>query len=900
MCRFRSTALQGIFDWADSGTFLLQHFRICLLGMLVTVFTFASSNSVPLKIISTSATADPTIYTNGEVRAMFLYDSILYIGGTFSEVHDAVGFSARRGLASLDLRTNRFTSFKADIERGNIRAITVGYGSVFAGGQFSSVNSVRCGNLVALDPKSGKVQSDFTTKEIQTDGPVFAAICTDSMLFIGGNFRKVGSDSVHYLAAIDVRTRKPVTWFDLNPDDSMDINGKMVGGVWTLAIHSIDSSVLFAGGNFQRVNGIDNGRGLFAFRSDGSPGPAFLTPITDPAVSITCKGSTLYAGMGGASNRVDAYDISSKEEIGRLWKGFTAEGDVQAVACSDNGYVYFAFHQGLFDTTDFYRCAVLDAETGNLYDTIPSMNSFFGVWSLLSTDTFLFAGGAFTRFNGKRQNYFAKIDVRDYPMPFPPGQVLLGKPLDNSDNVAAYSRLSWCFTAFAETYELQLSKNRLFDPIEREFTGMNVLDKRIQDVEPGTTYYWKVRARNTAGFGPWSDKWSFTSAFDTRRSPGIICPQQDSLYDPIYVICTWNSLLNAVAYEIEISEDANFVTKLFTKTAITDTSITAEKLTHDAKYYFRVRAVFPSAESEWSATSFATTAAPVERLPPELLHPEHLSGEAPCQVDFEWKNQEKSSVNIVWVSKDSLCNELIVDTVIYNKTTLSYTFNEPDQKYYWKVAQVISNENKWSSVSSFSTLNCRWLAPVELLPVPESIILADSITLEWKDPIKGASIYRIEIDTSMEMATPLIVATITDTVYRLHTLSDSTDYFWRVKIVPPVGTGNYTAIQKFSTVFQKPLPPSPITKHLPDRFRVQDAYVAGAFCHVRIDIAGETTVHLNIYDFSGRRISMQSYNDLTPESYLLSFPLRTIGKGHFIMTVDAGTFHKNIPLLKMW
>lgn len=879
--------------------FLLQYLRIFPLITFAAIFTFASPSPVPLTIKPSSATADPSIYTNGEVRAMFLSDSVLYIGGTFSEVHDAMGSISRRGLASFDLRSKRFTSFKADVERGTIRTITVGYGRVFAGGQFTSVNNVRCNNLVALDPKSGKVQMDFATKDIQPDGPVFATVCTDSVLFIGGNFKNIGSDSAHYLAAIDICTRKPVPRFDLNPDDSMDIDGKMVGGVWTLAVHPIDSSILFAGGNFQRVNRVDNGRGLFAFRSDGSPGPVFLDAIVDPAVSITCKGTSLYAGMGGISNRVDAYDISSREEIGRRWKGYTAEGDVQAVTCSEDGYVYFSFHQGLFDTTDFYRCAVLHAGSGNLYDTIPSMNSFFGVWSLLSTEATLFAGGSFTRFNGKRQNNFAKIEVREYPLPFPPGQVHLKKPMDNADDIAEYSRLSWSFTAFAETYELQMSKNRAFDLVEREFTALTTLDKRIAGIEPGTTYYWKVRAKNSSGVGPWSSSRSFTSAFDTRRSPAIIFPQQDSVYDPLSVVCTWNSLLDALAYDIEISEDAGFVTKLFAKAGINDTSIAVEKLTYDASYHLRVRAVFPSASSDWSVASFLTTPAIVEHSPPELIQPRDGSREVSCLVDFVWRNSEtSSSVNIVQVSKDSLCNELIVDTLINNGTTFCHMFNGSESKYYWRVAQVVSHENKWSPVSSFLTVNCMCTAPLDLQPVTESTIYIDSITLEWKGPQNAASVYRIEIDTSINMVTPIIVATITDTLYRLNNLSDSTGYFWRVKVVPPVGSGSYSGIQKFSTIFQK-LPPSPVPKNVPDRFRVHNAYIAGALCNVRIDVAEQTTVYLSIYDYSGRRIGVQTYNDLTPENYLLSFPLRSIVKGHFIMTVDAGLFHKSISILKM-
>lgn len=65
---------------------------------------------------------------------------------------------------------------------------------------------------------------------------------------------------------------------DILPD-SIDVgDNKMDGGVTSLEAHPANDSspgILFVGGNFQTVTGIENSKFLVALRSDGTPGPEF-------------------------------------------------------------------------------------------------------------------------------------------------------------------------------------------------------------------------------------------------------------------------------------------------------------------------------------------------------------------------------------------------------------------------------------------------------------------------------------------------------------------------------------------------------------------------------------------------------------------------------------------------
>jgi hypothetical protein len=84
----------------------------------------------------------------------------VYAGGTFTRVNGA----SAHGVARLNLSGDRLTSFRASINRGDVRTLAVRSGQVYAGGTFTAVNGVRRAGLARLDASSGALDPGFDAK----------------------------------------------------------------------------------------------------------------------------------------------------------------------------------------------------------------------------------------------------------------------------------------------------------------------------------------------------------------------------------------------------------------------------------------------------------------------------------------------------------------------------------------------------------------------------------------------------------------------------------------------------------------------------------------------------------------------------------------------------------------
>lgn len=70
--------------------------------------------------------------------------------------------------------------------------------------------------------------------------------------------------------------------------------------------------------------------------------------------------------------------------------------------------------------------------------------------------------------------------------------------------------LTWNDVEDADSYEVILAFATDFSPIEERYTPM-VTNQQTDALQPGTQYFWKVRARSDTVTSPWSETWSFTT-----------------------------------------------------------------------------------------------------------------------------------------------------------------------------------------------------------------------------------------------------------------------------------------------------------------------------------------------------------------------------------------------------
>ncbi|WP_456430098.1 fibronectin type III domain-containing protein [Rhodocaloribacter sp.] len=93
-----------------------------------------------------------------------------------------------------------------------------------------------------------------------------------------------------------------------------------------------------------------------------------------------------------------------------------------------------------------------------------------------------------------------------------PAAVTLVAPEDGAMDVPTEVTLSWNAADGADTYDVQVATDDAFTGLVSDETGLTATSLTVSGLANNTTYFWRVRAANTAGAGPWSETRSFTTA----------------------------------------------------------------------------------------------------------------------------------------------------------------------------------------------------------------------------------------------------------------------------------------------------------------------------------------------------------------------------------------------------
>jgi len=93
----------------------------------------------------------------------------------------------------------------------------------------------------------------------------------------------------------------------------------------------------------------------------------------------------------------------------------------------------------------------------------------------------------------------------------PPGVVALSNPEDEAMGVSVDPVLSWEEEAQGTGYRVQVSSDSEFGSPVLDEEGLEQTEFRVSDLDYETQYFWRVRASNEAGDGPWSEVWSFST-----------------------------------------------------------------------------------------------------------------------------------------------------------------------------------------------------------------------------------------------------------------------------------------------------------------------------------------------------------------------------------------------------
>jgi photosystem II stability/assembly factor-like uncharacterized protein len=207
------------------------------------------------------------------------------------------------------------------------------------------------------------------------------------------------------------------------------------------------------------------------------------------------------------------------------------------------------------------------------------------------------------------------------------GKVNLTSPTDGKSSMRTDSVVfSWTDIAGAEEYEIEVNSQEDFngaDLLEAdEIEGTTYTWVSIPDAWTGVPLYWRVRVFEQEPLrSNWSDKWHFSTQLAEGQWNPFVGGVPEAPYNGATGVAlsptfAWNAADWATGYEFELADNANFTSPIAKKTVTVTVWVSDTELEYGKTYYWRVRAVNASTQSEWGTGVFTTMQAPAPPPPP--------------------------------------------------------------------------------------------------------------------------------------------------------------------------------------------------------------------------------------------------------------------------------------------
>ncbi|MCL2068176.1 MAG: fibronectin type III domain-containing protein [Treponema sp.] len=362
--------------------------------------------------------------------------------------------------------------------------------------------------------------------------------------------------------------------------------------------------------------------------------------------------------------------------------------------------------------------------------------------------------------------------------------------------------LNWESATGADGYKVERSANNSNGP----WTTFTLSDTATTYQDTGlsalTTYFYRVRAYNTAGDSGYSDTVSATTL-----EPGAGIPAAPAGLTAIAVSASqidlgWSSVTGADGYKVERSADNSIWTEIVsshTTTTYQDTGLSAV-----TTYYYRVRAYNTAGDSGYSNTASAATQTSLPGVP---AAPTGLTATAvsATQINLSWNSVTGANGYRVERSTDNSNWTEIAPS--HAATTYQDTGLTAGTTYWYRVrAYNAAGNSGYSNVESATTQTGLPEIPAAPAGLTATAVSASQINLGWNS-VTGAQGYRVERSTDNSSWTQ-IAPSHTTTTYQDTGLSAGATYWYRVRAYNTAGNSGYSNVESATT--QTGLPEIPV------------------------------------------------------------------------------------------
>jgi hypothetical protein len=316
---------------------------------------------------------DPNGYVGvqgGNVNALLLHDGVLYAGGDFT----SAGGAARNWLAAFDMTTGTLLPWEAGLGctgsgcTGAVRALAMGDGVLYIGGSFTTAGGQPRGKIAALDLATAAPTTWNPTIPTNSSTWVNTLALADDLLYVGGYFGQVNGTTRLNIAAIEAGTGDVTPW---NPNAGDEVH-----------VIKISGDTAFAGGRFQSIGGATR-KGIAALQRSVNTNNAFAWD------------ANLSSSGGGDFSFARVYSIVVRPNA-----------------------VYMGGNIGRAGINNVYRsgAACVSRTTGEVLPWDPSARNYSGgqhntLRALAANGSLLYAGGVFNVIGERRRSGVVAFDI---------------------------------------------------------------------------------------------------------------------------------------------------------------------------------------------------------------------------------------------------------------------------------------------------------------------------------------------------------------------------------------------------------------------------------------------------------------------------------------------------------
>ncbi len=190
---------------------------------------------------------------------------------------------------------------------------------------------------------------------------------------------------------------------------------------------------------------------------------------------------------------------------------------------------------------------------------------------------------------------------------------------------------------------------------------------------------------------------------DAIAPPALLYPKNMELCVSQTPTFIWGAVTDATSYYLDIADNSDFTSIIYSFYGITDTTFTMSNLLlPSTQFYWRVMAYSDYYQSIWSQARTFTTIGELETA--LLAFPENNSNDINCYVNLKWLSVVGAVNYQIQVSKNADFTIITHNISEINQTNQDVSNLNIDTEYFWRVkATNTEYSSQWSEVWSFTT-----------------------------------------------------------------------------------------------------------------------------------------------------------------------------------------------------